>query len=135
MKQTTKFLHIVMCMVLGLSVSMTSCKDYDDDIDGLNQRVDALESSLSQLTTQFGELAYVQSVTYNEETRLLTVVDSEGQTHTYTTPDEKGEDTNTTYTIETAPSADGKSVDIILTPSNGTPQRVTIDFMPFSSFV
>ena len=38
MKQTTKFLHIVMCMVLGLSVSMTSCKDYDDDIDGLNQR-------------------------------------------------------------------------------------------------
>ena len=127
MKQTTKFLHILMCMVLGLSVSMTSCKDYDDDIDGLNQRVDALESSLSQLTTQFGELAYVQSVTYNEETRLLTVVDSEGQTHTYTTPDEKGEDTNTTYTIATALSADGKKVEITLTPSNGAPQTVSFD--------
>ena len=28
MKQTTKFLHIVMCMVLGLSVSMTHCDVY-----------------------------------------------------------------------------------------------------------
>ena len=64
MKQTTKFLHIVMCMVLGLSVSMTSCKDYDDDIDGLTQRVDALESSLDQLSTDFGALAYVKSVSF-----------------------------------------------------------------------
>ena len=84
MKQTTKFLHILMCMVLGLSVSMTSCKDYDDDIDGLNQRVDALEKRLSELSTDFGELAYVQSVTF--ENGVLTVTPSVGEPVPYTLP-------------------------------------------------
>ena len=95
MKQTTKFLHIVMCMVLGLSVSMTSCKDYDDDIDGLTQRVDALESSLDQLSTDFGALAYVKSVSF--ENGVLTVTPATGNAVTYAIPDE---DTNTTYSLD-----------------------------------
>ena len=107
MKQTTKFLHIVMCMVLGLSVSMTSCKDYDDDIDGLTQRVDELENSLTQLSTDFGELAYVQSVTYNDETRTLTVVTADGKSQTYTVSDEVGDDTNTTYELVVSPNGKG----------------------------
>ena len=124
MKQTTKFLHIVMCMVLGLSVSMTSCKDYDDDIDGLNQRVDALEKSLSELSTDFGELAYVKSVTFADG--VLTVTPSTGNAQTYTIPDE-----NTTYTLST--SSDGNKITIDLKPSDGS-QSQSIDFELPASF-
>ena len=119
MKQTTKFLHILMCMVLGLSVSMTSCKDYDDDIDGLNQRVDALEKSLSELSTDFGSLAYVKSVTFADG--VLTVTPSEGQAQTYTIPDE---DTNTTYSLDV--QSDGQKVTITLKGSDNSTE--TKDF-------
>ena len=114
MKQTTKFLHIVMCMVLGLSVSMTSCKDYDDDIDGLNQRVDALESSLDQLSKDFGSLAYVKSVSFANG--KLTVTPSTGTPMEYTIPDE---DTNTTYSIEAKPDGKGNIV-VTIKGNDGT---------------
>ena len=119
MKQTTKFLHIVMCMVLGLSVSMTSCKDYDDDIDGLNQRVDALEKSLSELSTDFGELAYVKSVSFADG--VLTVTPATGSDVKYTIPDE---DTNTTYSLDV--QSDGQKVTITLKGSDNSTE--TKDF-------
>ena len=119
MKQTSKFLHILVCMALGLSVSLTSCKDYDDDIDGLNQRVDALEKSLSELSTDFGELAYVKSVTFADG--VLTVTPATGNALTYTIPDE---DTNTTYRLSASPN--GKSVTITLQPSDGSAAQ-TVD--------
>ena len=119
MKQTTKFLHIVMCMVLGLSVSMTSCKDYDDDIDGLTQRVDALESSLDQLSTDFGALAYVKSVSF--ENGVLTVTPATGNAVTYAIPDE---DTNTTYSLDV--QSDGQKVTITLKGSDNSTE--TKDF-------
>ena len=127
MKQTTKFLHIVMCMVLGLSVSMTSCKDYDDDIDGLNQRVDALEKSLSELSTDFGELAYVKSVTFADG--VLTVTPSEGNAQTYTIPDN---DTNTTYTVDV--KRDGQKVTITLNGSDGSSSVKDFDLPQAESF-
>ena len=119
MKQTTKFLHILMCMVLGLSVSMTSCKDYDDDIDGLNQRVDALETTLSQLSEQFGELAYVKSVTFDQEKGILTITPSEGDV--VTCPIGDG---NVTYSLSGKEAAGG--FELTLTPSEGTPQTVVV---------
>lgn len=127
MKQTTKFLHIVMCMVLGLSVSMTSCKDYDDDIDGLNQRVDALEKSLSELSTDFGGLAYVKSVTFADG--VLTVTPSEGNAQTYTIPDN---DTNTTYTVDV--KRDGQKVTITLNGSDGSSSVKDFDLPQAESF-
>ena len=127
MKQTTKFLHIVMCMVLGLSVSMTSCKDYDDDIDGLNQRVDALEKNLSELSTDFGGLAYVKSVTFADG--VLTVTPSEGNAQTYTIPDN---DTNTTYTVDV--KRDGQKVTITLNGSDGSSSVKDFDLPQAESF-
>lgn len=127
MKQTTKFLHIVMCMVLGLSVSMTSCKDYDDDIDGLNQRVDALEKSLSELSTDFGELAYVKSVSFADG--VLTVTPATGNAVTYTIPDE---DTNTTYSLDV--TSDGQKVTITMTGSDGSKKDVSFDLPQSESF-
>lgn len=127
MKQTTKFLHIVMCMVLGLSVSMTSCKDYDDDIDGLNQRVDALEKSLSELSTDFGELAYVKSVSFADG--VLTVTPATGSAVTYTIPDE---DTNTTYSLDV--TSDGQKVTITMTGSDGSKKDVYFDLPQSESF-
>ena len=81
MKQTTKFLHIVMCMALGLSVSLTSCKDYDDDIDGLNQRIDGVVSDLNSLKEIVNGL--VKSVTYDEATGKLTVTPVTGEALIY----------------------------------------------------
>ena len=81
MKQTTKFLHIVMCMALGLSVSLTSCKDYDDDIDGLNQRIDGVVSDLNSLKEIVNGL--VKSVTYDETTGKLTVTPVTGEALIY----------------------------------------------------
>ena len=127
MKQTTKFLHILMCMVLGLSVSMTSCKDYDDDIDGLNQRVDALEKSLSELSTDFGSLAYVKSVTFADG--VLTVTPSEGQAQAYTIPDE---DTNTTYSLDV--QSDGQKVTITLKGNDGSSDVKSFDLPQAESF-
>ena len=119
MKQTTKFLHILMCMVLGLSMSMTSCKDYDDDIDGLNERVDALETTLSQLSEQFGELAYVKSVTFDEEKGILTITPSDGEA--VICPIGDG---NVTYTLSGKEAAGG--FELTLTPSEGTAQTVVV---------
>ncbi len=119
MKQTTKFLHILMCMVLGLSVSMTSCKDYDDDIDGLNERVDALETTLSQLSEQFGELAYVKSVTFDEEKGILTITPSDGEA--VICPIGDG---NVTYTLSGKEAEGG--FELTLTPSEGTAQTVVV---------
>ena len=136
MKQTTKFLHILMCMVLGLSVSMTSCKDYDDDIDGLNQRVDALEGTLSQLSKDFEALTFVQSVTYDDANRKLTVVDQAGQSHDYVITDEVGEDTNTTYELSVLPeqASNGGRVIITLTGSDGSKSQVMFTLPTIQEF-
>ena len=43
MRQTTKFYAVLLCAALGFSTSIQSCKDYDDDIDSLNERIDAVK--------------------------------------------------------------------------------------------
>ena len=37
MRQTTKFYAVLLCAALGFSTSIQSCKDYDDDIDSMNE--------------------------------------------------------------------------------------------------
>ena len=81
MKQTTKFLRILMCMVLGLSMSFQGCKDYDDDIDNLNNRVDGVVTDLNTLKETVNGL--VKSVTYDKSTGVLTVTPVTGNAVTY----------------------------------------------------
>ena len=75
MKQTTKFLHIVMCMALGLSVSLTGCKDYDDDIDNLQQQIDENKSAIADLEKAIESGKWVSSYEPSENGYVLTLSD------------------------------------------------------------
>ena len=79
-----KYLSVILFGAL-LTVSMgtfTSCKDYDDDIDAVNGRIDELAKSLSDLQAKVG--SFVKSVTYDPATGKLTVVDGENNSVSYT---------------------------------------------------
>ena len=54
-----KFLNAVLfgALIASSAGTFTSCKDYDDDINGLSERVDAVEKTLADLNTKFGALA------------------------------------------------------------------------------
>ena len=62
--------------------TFVSCKDYDDDIDEINSKIDKIETTLSELESKIGDKG-VSSVTFDEKTGVLTVVDGTGS-HTYT---------------------------------------------------
>ena len=62
--------------------TFVSCKDYDDDIDEINGKIDKIETTLSELESKIGDKG-VTSVTFDEKTGVLTVVDGTGS-HTYT---------------------------------------------------
>ena len=82
MKQTTKFLHIFMCMALGLSVSMSGCKDYDDDIDSLQQQIDENKTAIADLEKAIESGKWVSSYEATETGYTLTL--SDGSTLTIT---------------------------------------------------
>lgn len=118
-----KFLNAVLfgALLASSTGTFTSCKDYDDDINGLNERVDAVEKTLADLNTKFGALAYVKSVSFADG--KLVVTDQSGITTTYNIPDT---DTNTTYTL--AVTQDGNKATITLTDSKGGVQSHTVTF-------
>ena len=80
-----KFLSAVLfgALLASTTGTFTSCKDYDDDINGLSERVDAIEKTLADLNTKFGSLAYVKSVSFADG--KLVVTDQNGTPTTYTT--------------------------------------------------
>ena len=41
----------------------TSCKDYDDDIDQINQKLDGVEATVADLQKKIGDGAFVKSIT------------------------------------------------------------------------
>ena len=49
-----KFLNAVLfgALLASSTGTFTSCKDYDDDINGLSERVDAVEKTLADLNTK-----------------------------------------------------------------------------------
>ena len=64
--------------------TFTSCKDYDDDINNLQEQIDKVAADLSDLAELVKNSGKgVTSVTFDEETGVLTVV-TDGQTATYT---------------------------------------------------
>ena len=79
-----KFLSALLFGALMVTSTGTfvSCKDYDDDIDEINGKIDKIETTLSELESKIGDKG-VSSVTFDEKTGVLTVVDGTGS-HTYT---------------------------------------------------
>ena len=78
--------------------TFTSCKDYDDDIKDLQEQINTVVSDLNDLKAQIGDKG-VSSVTFDEATGVLTVVDADG-THTYTVKTPAGEVGEVTVTID-----------------------------------
>ena len=79
-----KFLSAILFGALMVTSTGTfvSCKDYDDDIEEINGKIDKIETTLSELESKIGDKG-VSSVTFDEKTGVLTVVDGTGS-HTYT---------------------------------------------------
>ena len=75
MKQTTKFLHIFMCMALGASVALTSCQDYDDDIEALQTQIDENKASIDDILAKIEAGQYVQKVEKMENGLRVTLGD------------------------------------------------------------
>ena len=118
-----KFLSVALfgALLVASAGTFTSCKDYDDDINGLSSRVDAVEKSLAELNTKFGSLAYVKSVSFADG--KLVVTDQSGTPSTFTIPD-----MNTTYTLTVNQKEGENKATITLTPSSGNAQSITVSF-------
>ncbi|ADY36871.1 hypothetical protein Bacsa_2323 [Phocaeicola salanitronis DSM 18170] len=68
--------------------TFTSCKDYDDDIDNLSQRIDQVASDLNDLKTKVDALGgYVENVSFADGVLSVT---TGGNTVTYNIPDKTG---------------------------------------------
>ena len=111
-----KFLSAVLfgALLASTTGTFTSCKDYDDDINGLSERVDAIEKTLAYLNTKFGSLAYVKSVSFAGGE--LVVTDQDGKPERFSIPDK-----NTTYSLEINQSTEGDAttVTVILKDGDG----------------
>ena len=79
-----KFLSAILlgAFMVASTVTFVSCKDYDDDIDNLQGQIDKIATSLTDLQAKVG--SFVKSVTYDSSTGVLTVVDSNNSSVTYT---------------------------------------------------
>ena len=67
--------------------TFTSCKDYDDDINNLQEQINAVASDLNDLKTKVEAMGGVKDVTFADG--VLTVVSDKGNT-TYNIPDKVG---------------------------------------------
>src|SRR5574344_516172 len=79
-----KFLSAILlgAFMVASTVTFVYCKDYDDDIDNLQGQIDKIATSLTDLQAKVG--SFVKSVTYDSSTGVLTVVDSNNSSVTYT---------------------------------------------------
>ena len=81
----TKFFSSLLVGALMLSTSVfTSCKDYDDDINGLKDRVSKLETTVGQLNTLVSKGYVVTSAQASGKDVIITLTDVNGGTQTYT---------------------------------------------------
>ena len=64
-----KFLSAILFGALMVSSTGTfvSCKDYDDDIDEINNKLNTLETTVAELQKKIVDGAYVKSITPNAE--------------------------------------------------------------------
>ena len=98
--------------------TFTSCKDYDDDINNLSQRIDQVASDLNDLKTKVDALGgYVENVSFADGVLSVT---TGGNTVTYNIPDKTGvnevtlalEGDGTATTIELPAGESGETPEI-----------------------
>ena len=79
-----KFLSAVLFGALMVTSTGTfvSCKDYDDDIDQINNKLSGVEATIADLQKKIGDGAYVKSIT--QATDGFTVTMSDGSSTTIT---------------------------------------------------
>lgn len=70
-------------MTVATVGTVTSCKDYDDDISNLQERIDKLSEAIKNIQTQIDNGAILTSVTPTENGMTITL-NQNGQTKTYT---------------------------------------------------
>lgn len=80
-----KFLSVILfsALMFGATGMFTSCKDYDDDIEQLNNEVAALKTSVADLQTKVGNGKFVTNIVKNGDG--ITVTWNDGSTSTITT--------------------------------------------------
>ena len=98
-----RFVKVVLlgALAFATTTSFISCKDYDDDINRIDDEIGQINQSLDELKTSIGN-AGVKSVTYDSTTGKLTIVDSNDKSVSCTIAQNLPE-----YTVEVA---DGKIV-------------------------
>ena len=98
-----KFLSAILFGALMVSSTGTfvSCKDYDDDIDEINNKISGIESTIAELQKKIGDGAYVKSIT--PTTDGFTVTMSDGSTTSIAVKNGQDGKDGTEWTI----SADG----------------------------
>ena len=79
-----KFLNVALfgTLIAVSSSTFTSCKDYDDDIDGLTNRVSAVEGTLSQLESLIKKGAVITDVKSTANGVVVTLSDNKSFTLT-----------------------------------------------------
>ena len=70
-------------MTVATVGTVTSCKDYDDDISNLQEQIDKLSETIKNIQTQIDNGAILTSVTPTENGMTITL-NQNGQTKTYT---------------------------------------------------
>ncbi len=80
-----KFLSVILfsALMFGATGMFTSCKDYDDDIEQLNNEVAALKTSVADLQTKVGNGKFVTNIVKNGDG--ITVTWNDGSTSTIAT--------------------------------------------------
>lgn len=98
-----KFINALLfsAALLSSGAIVTSCDDYDDDINSLNDRVTAIETTIADIQAKIGEGYFIKSCNYSSG--VLTLELSNGQT--YTIKDGAKGDTGATGTPGTPGSA------------------------------
>ena len=101
-----KFLSVILFSILmvGTAGTFTSCKDYDDDIDQINNELDDLKSQIATLQTEVSNGNWVTSLTAVEGG--FTVTFKDGKSYTIV----NGKDG-----ADGKPGADGKGTEVKIT--------------------
>ena len=93
-----RFVNVVLfgALAFATTTSFISCKDYDDDIDRIDNEIGQINQSLDDLKTTIGNNG-VKSVSYDPATGKLTIVDSNDKSVSCTIAQSLPE-----YTVEVA---------------------------------
>ena len=77
-----KYLSVILfgALMLGSTGTFTSCKDYDDDINNLQEQVDGIKADLEALQAQVDAGKYVTNITKEGDGIVITWNDNSTST-------------------------------------------------------